>query len=159
MCRDLASSYFWCEHPQQVIGSEPPVRALRAEGAQFEPNGRVVDVRGGHHQSVGRNGTGFSGVAVFDAGTGGVYQFDLESTAPTTALVTRSLTDLGASDALWIAAAPVGGLLFLGGGVSALIGFFRKREFRRCSVGHPPTGLPPLPPRCSAADREPMALW
>ncbi len=112
----------------------------------IDPDGRAVTARADRHQTINRNGTEYSGVALLDTTVAGVYRIELDTSAPTTALVTRSLTDLDAGDVVWMAAGPIGALLVLGGGVSAVVGFVRRRSSHRNPFGSPPSPVQRLPP-------------
>jgi uncharacterized membrane protein YgdD (TMEM256/DUF423 family) len=62
------------------------------------------------------------------------------------ALISRSLADAVRSRVGWVAAIPVGGLLFLIGLMLLVVGIVRRSKARKAALsGYPPAGSPMAP--------------
>ncbi|MEE9415271.1 MAG: hypothetical protein V3V01_08300 [Acidimicrobiales bacterium] len=94
----------------------------------FNPAGDEIELRDGSNQSISRNGTNFSGYVVFDAKSSGEYTVVIETSSETTALLTRSLTDLQLSTYGWFVMAGIGGTGFVVGAVFVLAGYFNRKS-------------------------------
>ncbi len=106
-----------------------------------DPNGVDVPFRSGANQTVERNGTGFSGVAVFTVTEPGSYRVDITTSRETTALITPSLN---ASRFVAFALGTLAGLGFVAGVILVVVGIVLGR--RQDPPATPPSSGPVQPP-------------
>jgi hypothetical protein len=111
-----------------------------------DPDGQSVFVFSpGTTETITRNSNVYTGAVQFDAPTNGNYDIRLETTVPTTVLITRSLGDAVRSVLVWIATGAVGGIMFIGGLVMLIVGVTRRGRARRAQQvgwGQPGWGQP-----------------
>jgi hypothetical protein len=95
-----------------------------------DPLGEPVALDNGTNQTISRNGAGFSGVAIFDTTGPGWYEFHVQTSDETDAIVVRSLTGLTPINLIALASGSFGSLTIIAGSVLAVIGAIRWRERR-----------------------------
>lgn len=123
------------------------------------PDGEQLATWGGTNETIDRNGATFRGAARFEVTDPGLHTITVVPSRPTAAIVTRSLSDVGAREALGIAGIGLGGLAVVGGIALVVVGVVRRRRHNRPA---PPPWQPPPPGWSGAAPPPPpvpQAAW
>ncbi len=129
----------------QVYGTTLDSATVRVTG----PSGLVVPVRQtGANEWIDRDNDRYVAVLTFDARNAGRYRVAVDSDAPTTVLVQRSLGETFRRSVGWIGGMVLGGLLVTVGFVLLIVGLVRRSNTRRQhAVVLPPAGWHPDPHR------------
>lgn len=114
--------------------TSPGIDSLSITG----PDGAQVTWGVRTSESLQRNDEFFRSFASFDADQSGVYRFDVETTRPTNAVVTRSLLGFGLSGFLGFVLLPFGFLACLLGSVLLIVYFIKGRKKSDPSAPRPP---------------------
>jgi hypothetical protein len=127
--------------------SSSGVTAISANDVNVSgPDGHPIPVSDSRaDEGITRGRRHYSSAVAFRVSAPGAYTVRIAA-ARGDALISRSLADAVRSRVGWVAAIPVGGLLFLIGLVLLVVGIVRRSKKRKAALsGYPPPGSPMAP--------------